>query len=940
MKKKFLAGLLSLAMMLTLLPVGAFAAEGGPSIALKFYADGAKANAVTTKDDSERDTLILDINPGTISNDDKYLAAISYPSEAQHEYTAEEGVTVGESNAANYELITGELSKAGQYYISLNPWTGGKQQYKGIVAGEGYTVSLLKKTTAESADTYTLVESSSVTFTLKEVTIDFGEGAVPTAIIQQHEDKGNEYFYRVDGTAAKIYALTDVPETDSADALTALQKLISFADGSDYADATKGTWAFTAETNTFAWTAKTAGPTELSTDNVSLSATTAVLTEGSAALPTVTVDVTGAVKDTSYTVTWRDSEGNAVTGDTVSAAGTYTVTVAAKTDDTVVSGSVDLTFTVTNPDGPQLDDLDLNGIFPAALHDTRVDTSDANAVQDADLYAADSYKADAAADGLNVDVKFAAADLKQHQNGDSPASLGYWVGVAIPAPAEGVNAYQRKYKNADGTDNVSAAELEDIAAGKKGYTLYLNAANPKTTAFSLSFGNLSDGTYTQVTKEYTFILDFKAVSLYTTATATLPQGETTATVDSTVAENLVKDVISAATTENSGDATEASKPTVTIDAKEATGATAVTIPAEAVTALTGAAAAEVADLTVKVDLPEASVTLPASALKTEGTAAAMTISVAPNTSVVEGNDTLTQDDKVEAHDIEVKKGTEPVAVAEPVTVSVKTTFTAQDADGLKVIYFPDTGKPSVISAAVTIDNTMATFTVPHLSTYALMKSETAAKLDLDEALTFKYQIGSDTAVTLTGTSATVGADVETIKIIVEGTVKAVTVNGAAYTDGGHAVQLTAGANEIKVNVGGQEYTLTFTRESAVVPPASNPAFTFKPAKDMTAAERKEYYCEASGGMLTINNLDPAKTYMLTMDNGLASGKNIPRTAMKVTPNADGSFTTGCQWFVKIIVFTMVDSDGDMSLDNVVKKNDSTYFMTSLNVGTQVGSNPN
>lgn len=133
MKKKFLAGLLSLAMMLTLLPVGAFAAEGGPSIALKFYADGAKANAVTTKDDSERDTLILDINPGTISNDDKYLAAISYPSEAQHEYTAEEGVKVGESNAANYELITGELSKAGQYYISLNPWTGGKQQYKGIV---------------------------------------------------------------------------------------------------------------------------------------------------------------------------------------------------------------------------------------------------------------------------------------------------------------------------------------------------------------------------------------------------------------------------------------------------------------------------------------------------------------------------------------------------------------------------------------------------------------------------------------------------------------------------------------------------------------------------------------------------------------------------------------------------------------------------------------
>jgi len=67
-----------------------------------------------------------------------------------------------------------------------------------------------------------------------------------------------------------------------------------------------------------------ASPTALSEDNTSLSETTAEFDgENAVDLPTVTVSVKDAVEDTNYTVAWKDEGGQAVTGTSVSKAGTY-----------------------------------------------------------------------------------------------------------------------------------------------------------------------------------------------------------------------------------------------------------------------------------------------------------------------------------------------------------------------------------------------------------------------------------------------------------------------------------------------------------------------------------------------------------------------------------------------------------------------------------------
>lgn len=240
----------------------------------------------------------------------------------------------------------------------------------------------------------------------------------------------------------------------------------------------------------------------------------------------------------------------------------------------------------------------------------------------------------------------------------------------------------------------------------------------------------------------------------------------------------------------------------------------------------------------------------------------------------------------------------------------------------------------------------------HLSTFAIIEeaeipapATPTISVKLPGAAASEVQFDNQNTVTLDPVASTVSSIVITVTDGQNVTVSKTNSVGNTIpidynpTNGTATAQLMPGENVITVTVDGTAYIIKVTKKTSGSSTTVKPEFTFRSAEYMTTAERKQYYCGSSGGVLTITGLDPAQRYMLTMDNGLVSGGSIPRTVMKVTPNEDGTFTTGCQWFIKIIVFTMIDPDGEVSLNNIVESNDFTYFMKSRNVGTQVGTKP-
>ena len=93
----------------------------------------------------------------------------------------------------------------------------------------------------------------------------------------------------------------------------------------------------------------------------------------------------------------------------------------------------------------------------ATLHDT------AGVVQDNELYTEGSYKVTTTAETGYTNVAIAAENLKKHQNGDSPATVGYWVGAAITAP-EGKTIegyYFSKDAYAEGTSTFTDTAADD-----------------------------------------------------------------------------------------------------------------------------------------------------------------------------------------------------------------------------------------------------------------------------------------------------------------------------------------------------------------------------------------------------------------------------------------------------------------------------------------------
>ena len=129
----------------------------------------------------------------------------------------------------------------------------------------------------------------------------------------------------------------------------------------------------------------------------------------------------------------------------------------------------------------------------ATLHDTR--TEEEGAIADKDL--CKDYKIDTKTEGT---IKIMATDLKEHQNGDTTKTMGYWVGISF-APASG---YTLKYKDKEGTFQ---ADTED---GKVNY--YWDAKKCLSTGATVTLASFKDGK--QVGDEVTYNIDFSGVTLY------------------------------------------------------------------------------------------------------------------------------------------------------------------------------------------------------------------------------------------------------------------------------------------------------------------------------------------------------------------------------------------------------------------------------------------
>lgn len=520
-------------------------------------------------------------------------------------------------------------------------------------------------------------------------------------------------------------------------------------------------------------------------------------------------------------------------------------------------------------------------------------------------------------------IVLTGADLKKHKNGAK--TEGYWVGFAVVAPEAA-----KKVKTAFGVAEKDIAALgepetlenEVDTEHHSGYTFYTNVGavdeNGDSTQKRFAAIQFTDEAGNAVTKAYKFEIDTTGVIPHTTVTPEVEIKDGTAST--TVDEADLTDMINAAVNDTSAEGTEKTVPTVTIDAKgdnTVSSATAaeVTIPNAAAKALNGAE-----KITLKVETPVGSVELPASKLPEAGTDPLMVV-IAQNTetSVVTNPPAGTT---VEAYDIEVRKGDTAESIqAEPtkeIKVTVKTGLTATQDDPLYALYIPNDGKPQIIAKNVPVNGTDATFTVPHLSTYALAKKSTVDLMNVEDGtaedvVTIKYQVGSEAAKTLTPdtdkkASASVPAGTSSVKITVTSqNNRAITVNNAAYTTAGADVNLTTGANTITVKVGDDVYTITITVASTPVDPdPGEPKFTFTEQSALTGNDAKVFL----GGKLTVTGLDANKKYLVTVENKLGLDKNgkFPRVGTIVMSDGNGVIEMGCYRSALIMVLEVSDTN--------------------------------
>ncbi len=202
----------------------------------------------------------------------------------------------------------------------------------------------------------------------------------------------------------------------------------------------------------------------------------------------------------------------------------------------------------------------------APLHDTR--TEGQGGIPDNELYTAETYTVTVTSSDLqpyDLDVNVAAKGLKGHQNADSPASMGYWVGVRFPV-VDGwtITKYQRdNHAEAPITDKDLTTDAD---GNKKTLNAYYNAGdasedveNPRQRPVTVTYKK--DGS--EKTVDVKFLVKLAGVEIVVPAAKPEENG--------TLSEQTQKDITSAITaaatgsSENHEDTEVANIPTVSVE---------------------------------------------------------------------------------------------------------------------------------------------------------------------------------------------------------------------------------------------------------------------------------------------------------------------------------------------------------------------------------------
>ncbi len=788
MKKKFLAGLLSLAMLLTLLPVSAFAAE---AISGTITAEPDTVTAVLSSASADPDftyTVTLggyalpDAEQAADSTKDVTLTLPQTVDGTTTNYTSTVTLTYKVADdVASWELPTDQIS-----FASGDPST---ELLKATVAGtvataapqtEQYTIKFAAGdgATGEMADaTQAKAETGDTTYTIPDSTFTAPTGKV--------FDKWTTDVGTVDGATLTIPAAT---ETTDPITLTATWK-----DASSSGDQPVGDVAITL----------------IPADGIAVGDT----------LP----DAQTTNENVTLSTKWTNEAGDEVTK--AESAGKYAATIEVTAKAGFELGTVKYTI-----DGEEVTAAETTATL------TKEYTVEASAPKEYNV----TVNSEPTIGGT------AAANVEK-------AAEGAEVTVTI-TPAEGYKV---------DTVTMGGTVVEDVTDNV--FTFTMPAAD--------------------VLVQVIFVEE-TTVNAEVSAPAADATGET----------SVSNDVVAAAIEKAKEDAGVEGNATVGKVEITAEGASRITLDQQAVETLT-----EAESVTVKAEAGE--VTLPKEILN-ENKTKSLTLVVEEATRP----DVAAAVEIKASYEVKVESNGQEVPVSN-LSKPIKLRFTIDtNLTGEPTLAYFDTvsKKIKAIASSVYYPNTgVIEGEITHLTQIVV-----ADKADVDDtqepAVTVKYQIGSNEAVTLTGTSAavTVDADVENIKITVDGATQ-VTVNGEAYTSGGNTVALNEGANTITIVADDQTYTLTVTRESATTPEYTElTADNFSFTTTLTDEEKAKFY----QGKLTITGLDSGKTYVVTYEHQNATGNTIPRIAHVVENPAGGEIELSCQSTMGVMVFEVIGSN--------------------------------
>ena len=252
-----------------------------------------------------------------------------------------------------------------------------------------------------------------------------------------------------------------------------------------------------------------------------------------------------------------------------------------------------------------------------------------------------------------------------------------------------------------------------------------------------------------------------------------------------------------------------------------------------------------------------------------------------------------------AVDVSIKdKDGEPVAVSGlPDDDAIELAFPIPDelAPFVETMYVawynPDKQIYENISAAADITKDCYVGKTTHLSKFAMYANPASKQLEIKIAGELKR------IEFLNGAASYPIGSVGYITVALPNGANFIGVTGGTYENG--RLTITGSGNTeavIKFKIDNKTYTLTLVRPSA------------RPEDLKVTWEPVEHSYDYYGGILTIDHLDPYKTYLVTFDNGLAvksgTNKEVPRITTVV--KGKSKVILSCQDVMKVIVWKVPD----------------------------------